>query len=205
MSISQLHAYRYDFDKYDRAYVQELLGKGFVSGTTPCGSCNSDEECAVENMPARTPQSTSPDSILRGMGYDVRSCRRNTGKAISRYSSTAVQDKMRRSGISDISENDILNKVIAVDDYCNLAKTNATEVPMLEIVNGNLTLDADSKLESLPKLRRAGKITVVAKNKDEMYAYLRKLGILKDGLLAVTVMKSDKNNKGIDFVMKSYI
>ena len=122
-------------------------------------------------------------------------------KTIGRYSSPLIRTELKKSNNPLMTENDLLSDVDFVSDSCDLRGTTIEALPKLKSVGANLTLDTGSKLKSLPKLKEVkGKISVIAKNKDDMNNYLRMLG-LTDGYNRPRIPVKN----GIEFVMKSYI
>ncbi len=121
-------------------------------------------------------------------------------KKLNRYSAPLANRKIKLTK-SNIKEADIMKGVKVVQEDCNLSQTTLTSAPSLKRVGYNLTLDTSSALKSLKGLEEVGgKLCVIAKNKEEMNAFLIKLGLMtKDGALIPTV------KKGLDFVMKTYL
>ncbi len=122
-------------------------------------------------------------------------------KTVGRYSSPLVQSKLRDYKKAVLSEQFLMGDVDYVEDSLDLRKTEIASLSKLKSVGANLTLDTNSILKSMPELKRVdGKVTVIAKNRDEMNQYLQKLGIVND--------KNEpqiKIGKGIEFIMRSYI
>ena len=117
-------------------------------------------------------------------------------KKIGRYSSPSIQTQLYKIK-SSLTEDEILKSVDVISENCDLRGTQATVIPKLKEVGGNLTLDAASKLEGLPLLKQiGGKLTVIAKSQSEMLEFLAKLGISKDSI-SIT--------DGIHFVMKNFV
>ena len=117
-------------------------------------------------------------------------------KKIGRYSAPSIQTQLSKVK-SALTENQILENVDIISENCDLRTTQATIAPKLKEVGGNLTLDASSKLESLPLLKQiGGKLTVIAKSKSDMLQFLAKLGISTDSVAIAD---------GIHFVMKNFV
>jgi len=153
---------------------------------------------------------TVGDSFLRiNLGTKVRydekrvypSGENQITKTIGRYSAPLVQSLLKKHNDTLLSEQFLMEDVDIVEDSLDLRGTEIKSLPKLRTVGRNLTLDAHSQLEKMPSLKTIeGKLTVVAKNKEEMDSYLKKLQIIDEN------GKPKVNIKGnIEFVMKSYI
>ncbi|MBQ4646355.1 MAG: hypothetical protein IJB79_03305 [Candidatus Gastranaerophilales bacterium] len=119
-----------------------------------------------------------------------------------RYCSDSISRIIRESK-SPLTESDIISTINRVNGECDLRRTTAKSLPNLRTVEGILTLDTASPLESLGGLKKVGKINVVAKNLKEMDEYLTRLGILSaDGK---TINKAIDIVDDIYLVMKNYI
>ena len=112
-----------------------------------------------------------------------------------------VRSKLREVQSTVLSEQFLMGDVDYVSDSLDLRGTQIQILPKLKSVGANLTLDTHSNLKQLPNLKRVdGKVTVIAKNKEEMNDYLQKLGIYNDKNEPQIQIK-----KGVEFVMKNYI
>ena len=122
-------------------------------------------------------------------------------KTVGRYSSPLVQSKLKDVHKTILSEQYLMGGVDHVSDSLDLRGTRIQSLPKLKSVGANLTLDTHSDLKQLPNLKSVkGKLTVIAKNKEEMNNYLQQLGIYND--------KNEPQiqiGKGVEFVMKNYI
>ncbi|MBR6164204.1 hypothetical protein IKQ26_10020 [bacterium] len=152
---------------------------------------------------------TEGDTFLRTkLGTKVRykeekvypSCKHVITKTVGRYSSPLAQSLLQRQKKAVLSEQYLMEDVDIVEDSLDLRKTEIVSLPKLKEVGGNLTLDTNSRLGKLPELKQVkGKITVIAKNKDEMNDYLRRLGLIDGyGQPKVSV------GKGVELFMRSY-
>ena len=207
----------------DSTYARMLVSKnrGHGAHTRSLGDIAAEDDAAEYNInspwigtsQSRPIEYRETDDFLREeMGYRVffenDRFDRNDKKdrVLNRYSSEAVQDKLRKTR-NNYTEDEILSSVSKITGSCDLRKTTVKNIPLLKEVHGNLTLDASSPLESLDSLKYAGRITVIAKNKEEMNAYLKKLGIINNNGLANFDRRDvgGDNKSGIHFIMKSYI
>lgn len=153
---------------------------------------------------------TEGDTFLRTkLGTKVRykeekvypSCKHVITKTVGRYSSPLVQSLLQRQKNAVLSEQYLMEDVDIVEDSLDLRKTEIVSLPKLKEVGGNLTLDTNSRLGKLPELKQVkGKITVIAKDKNDMNNYLRRLGLI-DGYNQPRVSVG----KGVELVMRSYI
>lgn len=122
-------------------------------------------------------------------------------KTVGRYSSPLVQSKLHTQKKHALSEQFLMENVDYVDDSLDLRKTEITTLPKLQYVGGNLTLDTNSMLETMPALKIVkGKISVVAKDKEEMNNYLKSIGLM-DKKNNLTVRAKGEP----ELVMRSYI
>lgn len=162
------------------------------------------------NGTARPELWTKGDSFLcRRLGTTVRydeskvypSGNNVVVKTVGRYSSPLVQSELHKLKQTVMSEQYLMGEVDHVQDSLDLKRTEIVSLPKLKSVGANLTLDTNSRLEKLPSLKEVkGKVSVVAKNREEMNAYLQKLGITNDKNEPQIDIK-----RGIEFVMRSYI
>ncbi len=153
---------------------------------------------------------TEGDTFLRTkLGTKVKynekkvypSCKHVITKTVGRYSSPLAQSLLQRQKDIVLSEQYLMENVDIVENSLDLRKTEIFSLPKLKEVGGNLTLDANSSLGKLPELKQVkGKITVIAKDKNDMNSYLRRLGLI-DGYNQPRVSVG----KGVELVMRSYI
>ncbi len=124
---------------------------------------------------------------------------RETTKKIGRFSSNSIQSLLKRTK-SELSEFDLLKGVNEVIDDCNLRGTSIETLANLHRIGGNLTLDASSSIKNISGLKDIGKLTVIAKNQEEMEAFLKKIGLMAQNGEMLAKIKN-----GVHFVMKNYL
>ncbi len=190
-----------------------LIFKKNIHGQTSIpnkGLYSMSHEAELYNMPAwercgnkRMTKWTELDSFVASkMGFSINYEREYPKKDIKhmyRYSSNIANQVIKKNKL-DINENDILKDVNIINTDCNLINTTLKSVPKLEKIGGNLLLDADSDLKDLTSLKEiGGKLTVAARNKEEMNKFLNKIGFMSsDGNVLIPI------KKGISFIMKTY-
>ena len=98
-------------------------------------------------------------------------------KTISRYTSDTVKQELTKNPqMKNVTENELLKGANVIAESLNLRNTTATKLPDLQKVGDNLTIDASSKLKDLSGLKKVGgKITVLAKNPEEMKGFLEEI------------------------------
>ena len=204
---------------FDRRFsLAQLMQSGYGKGISADSIGEISSEQGQQIMRTKTPWQmknsvtvmpekwTEGDSFLaKTLGYKVEYIKDGWGKratytkSLSRYTSPTVQQKLKQTS-STLTEGSLLKDVDIITDSLDLRGTSAISLPKLKSVWGNMTIDAGSSLKELGSLKNiAGKLTVIAKSKEDMQRYLELLGIMtKDGL-AVTI------KDGIHFIMKNYV
>ena len=132
------------------------------------------------------------------VSYD-KNYARGTTKKIGRFSSNGIQSLLKRTK-SELGEFDLLKGVNEIIDDCNLRGTSIETLTDLYRIGGNLTLDASSSIKNISGLKNIGKLTVVAKNQEEMEAFLKKIGLMAQNGEMLAKIKN-----GVHFVMKNYL